>query len=224
MADVADEICESYDELNDELSRSLNRSIEEIGADIDLCTKKLICNVVEEIHRGRKRANKDNIFKQVKHFDISYADFCRSFSELIKEDVLKVRHLRGSESVRFVNRGKQSVTPDEVSETAGTDDCVGDDIGIQLQSVLKEIKTIKDEINDSKWLQLRLEYMEKTNLFLKNEIKELSDLLAVFAKIVERRNQSPETDINFTTNNIANNRNILSSSLTSVIDTTDSYN
>ena len=63
--------------------------------------------------------------------------------------------------------------------------------------------------------------MEKTNLFLKNEIKELSDLLAVFAKIIERRNQSPETDINFTTNNIANNRNILSSSLTSVIDTTE---
>ena len=219
--DVADEICESYDELNDELSRSLNLSIEEIGADIDSCTKKLICNVVEEIHRGRKRANKDNIFKQVIHFDISYADFSRSFSDLIKEDVLKVRYLRGSESVRFVKRGKQSVTPDEVSETAGTDDCVGDDIGIQLQRVLKEIKTIKDEINDSKWLQLRLEYMEKTNLFLKNEIKELSDLLAVFAKIIERRNRSPETDINFTTNNIANNRNILSSSLTSVIDTTE---
>ena len=91
--DVVDEICESYDELNDELSRSLNLSIEEIGADIDSCTKKLICNVVEEIQKGRKRANKDNIFKQVKHFDISYADFSRSFSDLIKEDVLKVRYL-----------------------------------------------------------------------------------------------------------------------------------
>ena len=163
----------------------------------------MICNVVEEIHRGRKRESKDNIFKQVKHFDISYPDFCKFFSDLIKEDVLNVGHLRVSESVRFVDRGKQSVTPDEVSETAGTDDCVGDDIGIHLQRVLKEIKTIKDEINDSKWLQLRLEYMEKKKILLKNEIKELSDLLAVFAKIIERQNPSPETDINFTTNNPA---------------------
>ena len=126
-------LCDSYDELNDELSQSLDLSIEEISTDIDLCTKKLICNVVEEIHRKKKRANKDNIFKQVKHFDISYADFYRSFSDLIKENVLKVRHFRGSESVRFVDKGKQSVTPAEVNETAGTDDCVGDDIGIQLQ-------------------------------------------------------------------------------------------
>ena len=79
-------------------------------------------------------------------------------------------------------------------------------------NILKEIKTIKNEIieiSDSKWLLLRLENMENTNLFLKNEIKELSEILAVFSK----------TDINFTTNNLANNTNILSSSLTSVINT-----
>ena len=40
-----------------------------------------------------------------------------------------------------------------MNETAGTDDCVGIDIGIQLQQILKEIKTVKNEINDSKWLQ-----------------------------------------------------------------------
>ena len=168
------------------IDESLDKSISEIKE----CTEKIVCNVIEELHCRKRQAHTEIIEKNVAKYEISSEETKKTLDSLLKSNVLETTTTKNKESIRF-NRNRNidedQVINVDIVERHIVSEKLEDD---RFKVLSDKVKYINEKVSSLENIPSIVETLEKENMFLKDEIKELTGLLDVFAKVIERQTQS----------------------------------